>query len=111
MSINHGETPQPLKPGEFPTLPDWSFSYEKAPQRAETGLKAAMQQLGIPPGTHVSMHTNTDGTITVESNSSKNAELEAIVNNNMELCNSIVAAGNSAIWGGSARRNVSWQWV
>jgi len=54
QAINQGETPQQLKPGEFPKLPDWTFSYEKASQRAEIGLKAAMQQLGIPPGTHVS---------------------------------------------------------
>lgn len=96
QAINHGEIPPPLKPGEFPKLPDWTFNYAKASQRAETGLKAAMQQLGIPAGTKVHMTTNTDGTITVESGSSKNAELEALVNNNPDLRNSIVAAENAA---------------
>lgn len=99
LAINRGETPPQLKPGEFPKLPDWSFNYEQASQRAETGLKAAMQQLGIPSGTPVRMTTNTDGTITVESDSAKNAELEAIVNNNPDLRNSIVAAENSAYMG------------
>jgi hypothetical protein len=99
QAINQGETPQPLKPGEFPKLPDWSFNYNKASKRAEIGLKAAMQQLGIPAGTHVGMTTNTDGTITVTSGSAKNAELEAIVNNNPDLRNSIVAAQNSAYMG------------
>lgn len=80
-------------------LPDWSLNYQKASQRAEIGLKEAMRQLGIPPGTKVSMTTNTDGTITVTSNSAKNAELEAIVNNNMDLRNSIVAAQNAAFLG------------
>lgn len=98
-AINQGERPPALKPGEFPKLPDWSFSYEKASHRAEVGLKAAMQQLGIPAGTHVSMTTNMDGTITVTSDSTKNAELEAIVNNNPDLRNSIVAAQNSAYMG------------
>lgn len=99
QAINQGETPKPLKPGEFPRLPEWSFSYEKASKRAEIGLKAAMQELGIPAGTHVSMTTNRDGTITVTSGSAKNAELEAIVNNNPELRNSIVAAQNAAYMG------------
>jgi len=45
------------------------------------------------------MTTNRDGTITVTSNSPKNAELEAIVNNNPELRNSIVAAQNAAYLG------------
>ncbi len=98
-AINQGETPQALKPGEFPTLPEWSFNYAQASHRAEVGLKAAMQQLGIPPGTHVSMTTGTDGVINVTSDSPKNAELEAIVNNNPDLRNSIVAAENAAYMG------------
>lgn len=98
-AINHGEAPQPLTPGELPPLPEWSFNYAQASQRAEDGLKAAMQQLGISPGTKASISVNNDGTISVESGSTKNAELEAIVNNNMELRNSIVAAQNSAYMG------------
>lgn len=96
QAINQGAEAKPLKPGELPELPDWSFSYEKASQRAEIGLKEAMRQLGIPPGTQVSMTLNNDGTISVASGSTQNAELEAIVNNNMDLRNSIVAAQNAA---------------
>lgn len=98
-AINHGEAPQPLTPGELPPLPEWSFNYAQASQRAEDGLKAAMQQFGIPVGTKVSINVNNDGTISVGSGSPKNAELEAIVNNNMDLRNSIVAAQNSAYMG------------
>jgi hypothetical protein len=99
QAINHGEAPQPLRPGEMPPLPEWSFNYAQASQRAEDGLKAAMQQLGIPSGTKVGININQDGTISVDSSSPKNAELEAIVNNNMDLRNSIVAAQNSAYMG------------
>jgi hypothetical protein len=95
-AINHGEAPQPLRPGELQPLPAWSLNYAQASQRAEDGLKAALQQLGIPSDTKVSINVNRDGTISVESDSSKNAELEAIVNNNRDLRNSIVAAQKSA---------------
>lgn len=98
-AVNHGEMPKPLKPGELPPLPEWSFNYAQASRRAEDGLKAAMQQLGIPSNSKVSINLNNDGAISVTGGGNKNAELEAIVNNNMDLRNSIVAAQNSAYMG------------
>lgn len=94
--VTRGEMPKPLHPGDLPAIPVWMGSYEETRQRAEDGLKVAMQQLGIPLNTRVSIKTNTDGTISVESNSDKNAELEAIVNNNLALSNVIKASEGNA---------------
>lgn len=96
QAVNQGEEAKPLNPGEFPKIPSWWFNFAEASQHAERGLQAAMQQLGIPANTHVSMKINTDGTITVESGSTKNAKLEAVVNNNMDLRNAVVATQNAA---------------
>lgn len=93
QAIHQGEEPESLKPGELPRL---ILDFKELMRRAETGLREAMHQLGIPPGTRVSIHSNTDGTLTVESDSPQNAELEAVVNNNMDLRNALVGAETGA---------------
>lgn len=72
------------------------LTYAEASGLAEAGLKEAMRQLGIPAGARVSMTFNTDGTISVEGGGAKNAALEALVNENGDLRNMLVAASNAA---------------
>ncbi len=72
------------------------FGYAEAKGMAEAGLKEAMRQLGIPANAKVSLTFNTDGTISVEGGGARNAELEAMVNENGDLRNILVAASNAA---------------
>jgi hypothetical protein len=80
--------------GNFRSLP--ILSYSEARGLAEAGLKEAMRQLGIHATAKVSMTFNTDGTISVDGGGAKNAALEAMVNENGDLRNMLVAASNAA---------------
>lgn len=86
------------KPSADGTLPKAVMitNYADARQRAEDGLKEAMHQLDIPLGTKVSLTFNSDGTISLEGGGNKNAELEAMVNENRDLRNILVAASGTA---------------
>jgi hypothetical protein len=72
------------------------FNYAEAKGMAEAGLKEAMRQLGISINAKISLTYNTDGTISVEGGGAKNVELEAVVNENGDLRNILVAASNAA---------------
>jgi hypothetical protein len=72
------------------------LGYAEAKGLAEAGLKEAMRQLGIPATAKISMTYNTDGTISVEGGGTRNAALEAMVNENMDLHNSLAAASSAA---------------
>lgn len=72
------------------------LTYAEASGLAEAGLKEAMRQLGIPASARVAMTFNTDGTISVEGGGAKSGALEALVNENGDLRNMLVAASNAA---------------
>lgn len=80
--------------GELPALP--LFSYGEASKLAEAGLKEAMRQLGIPPDSKLSISFGNDGTISIEGAGDKSADLEALVNENMDLHNMLNIASNAA---------------
>jgi hypothetical protein len=82
------------KTGEFKSVP--MFTYAEARGMAEAGLKEAMRQLGMPRSADVSLTFIADGTISVAGGGAKNAELEALVNENGDLRNMLVAASNVA---------------
>lgn len=71
-------------------------NYDTFVSMAENGLKDVMARLGMDAGTHVTVKVNNDGSITVASNSARNAQLQAAVNSNPELRNGFVGADNMA---------------
>lgn len=80
--------------GQITSVP--FLSYDEARSLAEAGLKEAMRQLGIPAGSKISLSINNDGTISVAGGGEKNAALEALVNENGDLRNVLVAAQSAA---------------
>lgn len=95
-AVNQGAASSAPTNGELPALPAWFANYGELTHRAELGLKEALRQLAIPPGTKLSIRSEMDGTLTVQGAGSRNAELEALVNNNQDLRNALVGAENAA---------------
>lgn len=94
--VNPGHDLWALKDANGNIKPVPILSYAEASGMAEAGLKEAMRQLGIPTNAKISLTFNIDGTISVDGGGSRNAALEAMVNENMDLRNSLAAASSAA---------------
>lgn len=72
--------------GGLPEIPAWQGSLDECLARAQSGLRAALSQLGIPGDTAFTVDADTsDGHVAVISDFDGREALEAVINGNRDL--------------------------
>lgn len=89
----------PSAPKLLENLPDDLLDFDAMMQRAEARLAELMGEIGMAPGSDVTIRSDRAGHFTVESDHPKAAALESAINEDREMRNAMIGAETAAVIG------------